>query len=249
MELRSLVTRIPVLYRSGLWDEAIAAAKAADGEELRSSSHVALHLVALVPVLVGRGETSAAAELMRGVAKPAEPNAEDRADLALAQAELLISQGEPSLGFSVLEPALDLRAELGLANTYYKRVLVKAIEAALASGDLDGAERLLGTIGAAPKREVTPWLRAQVALLSANTAFMRGSLDIPGAGYAKAEEGLRHLGAAFDLAVAQLQHAEWLMARHEEAKSGRLSQAAAKVFARLGARPWSARARHLCLAM
>jgi hypothetical protein len=56
---------------------------------------------------------------------------------------------------------------------------------------------------------------------------------------------LRDIGAVFWLAVTELEHAEWLVARGRLDEADQLAAAAVQTFERLAAAPWLERARRV----
>ena len=157
------------------------------------------------------------------------------------RAELLMAEGQPGEALAVTKLGLALRPELRLTNPSLKQLLVTAFEACLALGDLDHCDQLLDIVSAARPGEVTPWLRAQSARLSARLAARRGNKEEVEAKLVAAEDGLRDLGAVFDLAVSQLEHAEWLIGQAKPKQVPPFLEEAAATFDRLNARPWQKR--------
>ncbi len=138
------------------------------------------------------------------------------------------------------EEVLTARAELGLGltNGRVKIALVRAAEAALDLGDVDRVDDLLGMVRAARPGQVTPWLRAQVARLSARMSAAAGQHEAVEPSFEVAEAGLRDLGTPFDLAVTLTEHAEWLVARGRQDQARPPLAEAREIFERLRARPW-----------
>ena len=100
------------------------------------------------------------------------------------------------------------------------------------------AKEILGMVRAARPGQVTPWLRAHGARLSARVAACAGEEAGVEAGFATAEAGFRELGTPFDLAVALTEYAEWLVAQRRQDKAGALRAQAREIFEHLHARPW-----------
>ena len=151
------------------------------------------------------------------------------------------------LSQSIDPPLSALREELGLTNAEFKQLLVTALQAALAVGDLEKADNLMFGIRSATPGEVTPWLRAQAARLSVRLEIARGQEDVVTDNFTIAEAGFRDLGAVFDLAVTELEHAEWLSIRGRTDETQLLLGAAATTFDRLAARPWLEHVRRVHL--
>ena len=79
--------------------------------------------------------------------------------------------------------------------------------------------------------------------LDAHAQRFRARLTSDGAGHAAAAEQFRALGIPFWLAVAQLEHGEWLAAHHRPEDSEPALTEAEEIFARLAATPWLERTR------
>jgi hypothetical protein len=67
---------------------------------------------------------------------------------------------------------------------------------------------------------------------------MRGDADAVEPGFVAAERGFRELHTPFDLAVAQLEHAEWLVGQGRTRDADELLSEAREEFERLRALPW-----------
>jgi hypothetical protein len=97
---------------------------------------------------------------------------------------------------------------------------------------------LLALVRAARPGQVTPWLRAQVARLSARAAAATDEDEVAESAFEAAEAGFRDLGTPFDLAVALTEHAESLVARGRQDQAAPLRAQAREIFEHLQARPW-----------
>jgi predicted ATPase/class 3 adenylate cyclase len=244
-ELASLTGSIPTLVALGRWDEALARAEEARGaEELAALESAAQELLFMTSLHVRRGDVGEATLLVESMQWSS--TAEDwqfRAEYALELAEVLRANDRPTEALAESEKVLATRSELrvGLTNPYMKRALVQAGEAALDLGASDRAHELLEIARVAQPGQVTPWLRAQVARLSARVSAAAGEHDAVEPGFEVAEAGFRDLSTPFDLAVALTEHAEWLLARGQRDKAGPLRAEALDIFERLQARPWLTR--------
>ncbi len=216
-ELASLTGAIGLLVKLGRWDQALAWAKEARGaEELAAQEWSAFGLVALAPLHACRGELDEARALLDSQ-RDAESSAnwEIRLGYVMTKAQVLLLEGRPADALAALEEALAVREELGigLSSGYVKTALVTAAEAALSLGDLARTDELLEGVRSARPGQVTPWLRAQMARLTARADDLRGAQGSVEAGFRTSENGLRELGAVFDLGVVLTEHAEWLAAQ------------------------------------
>ncbi|MGC1193363.1 MAG: hypothetical protein WA976_01085, partial [Candidatus Dormiibacterota bacterium] len=97
---------------------------------------------------------------------------------------------------------------------------------------------LLEIVRAALPGQVSPWLRAQAARLSARASADTGDHEAVEAGFQGAEAGFRELGTPFDLGVALTEHAEWLITRGRQEAVGKLRGEAYEIFEKLKAQPW-----------
>ncbi|HUY23699.1 MAG TPA: adenylate/guanylate cyclase domain-containing protein [Candidatus Saccharimonadales bacterium] len=243
MELSSIVAPIGELLVLGRWDEALARAQEARAaEELEGLDWVALSFVGISSLYVRRGELTEAALLIESMQSSAGTSEswERRAGFAVARAEALRAEGRPAEALAAAEEVLADKAELGLGFTDFlvKSALTRAVEAALDLGSLSKAQELLGIAQAALPGQVTPWLRAQIARLSARVRAAEGDHGSVESGFEVAEAGFRELAALFDLAVTLTEHAEWLIDRGRADKARILRNEAREIFEGLRARPW-----------
>jgi predicted ATPase/class 3 adenylate cyclase len=240
----SWLSAIGALLMIGRWDQALSwGQEVMDAEEISSLWFAASRLVDLVPLHIRRGELQdarASLEWLSGTS--ASDNWEFRSAYLLAEAELLRAEGEPAQSLVRAQQIVDGRAELGLTHITVKLGLVEAIEAALDLADAARADELLGIVRGARPGEVTPYLRAHAARLAARLAALRHEDDTVQPGFLAAEQGFRDLHVPFDLAVALLEHAEWLIDAGRPDEAGPLLSEAAEIFERLGAKPWIERA-------
>lgn len=96
--------------------------------------------------------------------------------------------------------------------------------------------------------ELPPGMRAHLARFRALLSSARGERDAIEPQFKAAEEIFAEFDEAFDLAVARLEHAEWLARQGEADRARELLDQARETFERLRAKPWFARAAKLRLA-
>jgi tetratricopeptide (TPR) repeat protein len=242
MELSALIGPLPELLQLGKWEDAEArAAEARGADELAELEWLAASLVAMTSLHVRRGEMKEASLVLDSMQSLASSEGwERRALYAEARAELLRAEDRPAEALAAAEEMLAMRAELGLGLTEpkVKRLLVMAVEAALDRGDSSRAQELLGIVQAAQPGQVTPWLRAQEARLSARMSAAAGRHETVERGFALAETEFRGIGTPFDLAVTLTEHAEWLVTRGGPETATPLRAEAREIFDGLRARPW-----------
>ena len=239
-EIGWLTGAIVSLVSLGRWDQALAwADEARSFEEISSLPWAAAGLLDLVPLHVRRGELDAAEAAMESNRDLGQSeNEELRALFHVAHGELLRARGDAAAALSVAEQGLASQEMLGLTTQPVKRALVLAIEVALDLGDTAKAEELLGIVESSRPGLVTPYLRAHAARFAARLAAARGDHEAVESGFVAAEEGFRAIGMPFDLAVALVEHAEWLVGQGRQAEAEPLAAEAREVFERLGAKPW-----------
>jgi pentatricopeptide repeat protein len=242
MELSSLVAPISELLALGRWDEVLARAQEARAaEELEGLDWVAFTLVSVASLYARRGDLEEASRLIESMrASGTSESWERRTGYALARSEVLRAEGRLAEALAAAEEVLFDRAELGLGFTDFrvKNAMARAVEAALDLGDLSKAKELLGIAQAALPGQVTPWLRAQLARLSARERAAEGDHGAVEASFEAGESGFRELATSFDLAVTLTEHAEWLTERGRPDRARPLRAEAREIFDGLGARPW-----------
>jgi ATP/maltotriose-dependent transcriptional regulator MalT len=240
-ELSLLTSSIFPLMRLGRWDEALDAAETAQrSEELTSLELASIQLLFVVPVLVNRGETDDAKRIIEG-RPPQSERPEGQAILSMARATLLLGEGDAAGALEAARSGVAVLPEIGLSSPYVKEALVKGVEAELELGDLDGAAEFLSLIERARPGQITPYLRAQGARLGARLSSLRGAAEAVEPGFLAAERGFRDVGIPFGLAVALMEHAQWLSAQDRGPQADPLLAEAREIFERLHAKPWMER--------
>jgi tetratricopeptide (TPR) repeat protein len=231
--------RIVSLFMLGRWDEAMTSAEELEQEvnewdrsQLIDSAHI----------LVERGEVDAAADWVSAHAVFGNAGA---STLVLAEnavrARVLRAQRKPAEALAVAESVIEAPA-VGPTDTAYKSALVEGIEAAFELGDLTRAEALLGIPESLERGMVTPFLRAHAWRFRARLDAARERHEGVDERFRQATDLLREFGFAFYVAVAQLEHAEWLVAQGRGQEAAPLLAEARATFEELRARPWLERA-------
>jgi tetratricopeptide (TPR) repeat protein len=246
-EISWLTGSIYALTQLGRWDDAMAWAEEARGmAELSSLRWAASGLLDLISIHVRRGEMDEAAAVLAEFDYMHESeNEELRSLYGTVSAEFLRAEGKPAEALKAAGLPVAAVERIGLPTPSVKRGLVQAIEAAFDLGDLDRADELLGIVRSARPGLVTPYLRAHGARLAARLAAARGEDDSVDPGFLAAQKTFREIATPFDLAVALLEHAEWLSAQGREAEAATPLSEAVDIFERLRARPWLDRAAAL----
>jgi class 3 adenylate cyclase/tetratricopeptide (TPR) repeat protein len=232
---------ITTFVLQGLWSEALA--RVEEAEQLGGSEFVRAELVDLVTVHCERGELGEASRVLQDSESfRASEQAEFAVMFAAQDARLLRAQGRHSDALTAADRGLARTDELAITNTRIKRVLVEALEAGFALGDLEKVEELLGRVEALLPGEVTPLLRAQRLRFRARLDAARGQDDNVDDAFRSSSALFREYDFAFYLAVTQLEHAEWLTAQGRDDDAEPLLAEASETFERLEARPWLERA-------
>ena len=224
------------LCMTGRWDEGLAAASEIPVEQLGTGGQLASVLTGLVEVYVNRGRLEDARELV-SVFGHLEGSIEvqDTSIHAAALATLEYAEGRHASALEQGLAAVEGADPLGVGFQSVKQGFVWAVEAALALGELGRADELLTMVEELPPGIRPPFLEAQVQRF-------RARMSDDEAGFKAAAGGFREYNFPFWLAVAQLEHAEWLAAHGRTAESVPLLAEAREIFARLEATPWLERA-------
>jgi tetratricopeptide (TPR) repeat protein len=231
---------LSTLFMLGRWKEAVAIAT---DEEPRVATETARaqSLVAAV-IYCERGQLAPADALLadRDGLRESD-NSDTRTGYAAVEARLQRAHGRPSEALAAAERALANLGELPISQTAMKHALVEATEAALALGDLEKTKQILAIAESLDPGELTPFLQAHVARLRARLDAASGSREQVDNHFRTAAAVSREFGLVFDLAVAQLEHAEWLTSQGQADEAQPLLGEARKTFEQLEARPWLAR--------
>jgi class 3 adenylate cyclase/tetratricopeptide (TPR) repeat protein len=228
---------IGVLIDMGRWEEALA--RAEESEQRQASRFALSGLVDVAHVHCERGQLEAARAMVD--AREWQQTAE-QADLSTAyaavEARVLRAEGRPGEALEAAERGLVHRAELSITSAQVKRCLVFGIEAALDLDDLAKAGELLASVEALQLGELTPYLEGERARLRARIDARLGHHDHVDRDFTTAEVVLGGHGFVVCLAVAQLEHAEWLVEQGRGSDAEPLLAQARETFERLEARPW-----------
>ena len=158
-----------------------------------------------------------------------------RAVYQAVRAAMASAHGEHDAALSAARESFDLHGPMSPRHGAIKSAYVEGVEAALALGDSEAAERFLSTVERWQPGQVAPFMRAQTERFRA-----RLSLDGPeAAGGFKVAAGLfREIGTPFYLACTLLEHGEWLVANGRTEEAHPLLEDAREIFERLEAAPW-----------
>jgi ATP/maltotriose-dependent transcriptional regulator MalT len=170
---------------------------------------------------------------------------QERSAYAAAKAFVLRSEGAYAEALGTGEQALESMAILGAVSESVKTGFGEAVEAALAGGEVDKADELIRRIEALETGAQPPFLRAQAARFRARLTALNGESDGVEQQFKSAERIFREYGIPFWLALAQLEHAEWLADQGRVGDAEPLAAEACELFERLEATPWVDRTNRL----
>ena len=230
-----------ILAATGAWDEALSEV---DTVLADSEGGYIWGLLSLVSeVYVPRGTIEEAKDLLALLARAeSSTDVQERSNYAAAKAAVLRATGSPREALAAAEAALGDIATLGATSQPIRFAFAEALESAFKLGDLDKVDQLIAQIEGLRPRERSAFLRAQATRFRALVAAARGGDDGVEQGFKTAEQILREYGMPFRLAVAQLEHAEWLLSRGRAEDAEPLLEEAREIFERLEAKPWLDRA-------
>ncbi len=196
-------------------------------------------LAALAEPLVAQGKLGEAQRLLSLHARhEASPDIQARALYGAANAVVLHAGGTERAALSAAEEALGSIDEQGPTAQAVKVAFPQALDAALALGERERAERLLEQFESLPQGRFAPSLRAHAGRFRARLAAADGDAPEAERRFAAAAAIFREFGMPFWLAVTLLEHAEWLGDQGRAGEGEPLLVEARGAFERLDAKPW-----------
>jgi predicted ATPase/class 3 adenylate cyclase len=235
---RADTSTIRVLIDRGEWDEALELAD----ELLRADDDVSPATsadLAMQPffVVIQRGELDEARRQWEGWGEFV-----DQSDVQwwaahrYCEAFLLLAESRPA---DAIDPADDvLASSLGIGHWAATAGLEVGLEVAAAVGGNEKVDELLSLIELTPPGHLNPHMRAIGARFGARRAALQGDSVTASAGFVAAAELFQEMERPFDLAVVQLEHAEWLTAEGRVEEAAAPAAEAREIFERLRATPW-----------
>ncbi len=240
-ERRLLAQEVLAMIALGNWDEALDAIAMVRGGA--QDIWAAQAFVLLPYVLSARGELDALQALFDELGSSfGWPDVEAQA--RLGRAMILRDTQRAGESVSLAQDTFDSAAESGVSHIPFE--FAEAVDCALAADDPAVARALIERVDGLKPAQLLPLLEAEASRARARLAAHEG--DVAGAErwFKRAVDHLRELATPFSLARAQLEYAELLASRGTDGDEAvALRAEAAKVFERLGARPWLARAEAL----
>jgi ATP/maltotriose-dependent transcriptional regulator MalT len=229
------------MFLLGRWDEALAIT--VDEGPRTTIEGARGQLVTAALIHAERGDLRAAEEMLTDAeALRASDSPDSRLSYAAVEARLLRARGDASGALAAAERGLEAQEEMGISHTMIKISLAEGAEAALTLGDLDAAEKLLAIPEDLDRGQLSPLLKANTARLRARLDAARGSHDEVDERFRSAAALYQEFGIVFHQAVAQVEHAEWLIGQDRGDEADMLLAEARETFERLGAKPWLDRA-------
>jgi tetratricopeptide (TPR) repeat protein len=227
------------LYMLGRWDESLARMAEIPEEQLGAVSQLLSPLNGVLEIHLHRGEPEQGRALLARFGELGrEADVQTEGGVAAATAALQVAAGEFLDGLASGEQALSGRETIGIGAQDVKQGYLHALEAAFALGDREKVEELCSIVENEPVGLQPPLLAAFARRFRARLAGEDPSAD---GHFVAAAARLRALELPFHLAVALLEHGEWLAARGRADDAEPLLAEARDTFERLGATPWLGR--------
>jgi tetratricopeptide (TPR) repeat protein len=235
-----------VLIETGRFDEALQLGnelfEAAD-DEVPGAEVVRFRLAHLEAL---RGNVDVARQHLSKCG-PESDDVQYKASYAAAQAAVALAGGDGRQALEVARAAIHAALEggMGLAHEAARYCFPVTIDAALATGEIEEAERMAEMMASRPAGEVPPFLHAHTSRAKALVAGARGDAKDMEEKIVAAEAAFSELGYPYWAARTQLDRAEWLARVDRPDEAATLAHAAAAVFEEMGAAPMVARAQEL----
>jgi len=226
------------LFMLGRWDEALARLAELPDEQLGTHTLLLSPLTGVLELHLHRGQPDSARRLLHRydeLARSATSDVQMQSVYQSATPALRLAEGDPRAALTAAEQALAVKTALGTSAQPVKQAFPHALEAALALGEREKANELLRTVEELPPGLRPPYLAATAHRFRARLAGTDPSADQE---FTTATSQLRELELPFHLAVVQLEHGEWLLARGRPDDAQPLLAEARETFAHLDAKPW-----------
>jgi DNA-binding CsgD family transcriptional regulator len=231
--------------RSGNFVAALALAEEAVSlAALTGSESVGRNVIAQRALVhAHRGES---AETLRDCLAAAAPSVHPWIEVWVAASRglLELSRGDPEAAWEACRPVTEVLERNGIAEPVPAFFLPDAIEALIASGRLDRAERLLDALEVRGRELDRPWALATAGRCRGLLLAARG--DITGAQDALERALVEHQRLDMPLEMARTLLAAGVVERRarRRARAKRLFEQALEICERIGASLWAERARH-----
>jgi tetratricopeptide (TPR) repeat protein len=190
-------------------------------------------------LFVQRGELDEARRTLERLAPlAARDSVQSRSIEALARAVVRRAEGRPQEALAAAEEVLAMQGALGGRHGYVKSGFVEAVEAAFALGDLERVAELQKEWERHSSERRTPVVAAHEQRFAARLGALRGETEGVESSFVRAAEIFREISFPFYVAVALLEHSEWLAGQDRRVDAEPLLAEAREIFQRVGARPW-----------
>ncbi|TML72040.1 MAG: zinc-ribbon domain-containing protein [Actinobacteria bacterium] len=226
-------------FALGAWDELVVMTASLMEEEWSQARPAFSNLLTMgVAVNVHRDAVDAAAELVARLEEMgSSADVQERSSYAGGQARLLLAQGRVEEALRTADGAIEGALTLGVTQEYVKELIVVAIEAALALGDLSRADELVAFVDGLPPGRSPQFLQAHSSRFRARLASTRGDATEADRLFKRAAGLFREIAVPFYLAVTLLEHVEALGEHGQATDAEPLATEAREIFERLGAAP------------
>jgi len=220
----------------GRWEEAFARFAEIPDEPIGKDVALLSPVSGILEIHLERGQLDDARRLLgrfEELARSGDVQSESCYHPGLAAVRL--AEGDYRAALAAADDAFASREPLGITIQSAKLGFMHGLEAALALGNHSKANELLEIVEVLPPGLSSPFYEATALRFRARLAG-----DDPGADrdFTGAAAKLRAIGLLFHLAVVQLEHGEWLIARGRPDDAQPLLSEANETFERLGAKPW-----------
>jgi hypothetical protein len=220
----------------GRWEEALVRLAEVPEEQLGVLSNLLGPATGVLELYLHRGQIDQARQLLAcyaGWGRSGDAQADAGYHSALAAVRF--AEGDHGAAVTAGEQAFGARDSQGITAQSVKLGFLHAVEGALALGDRAKAEELLEIVEALPPGLSAPFFEGGAQRFRAHLTG-----DDPGADrhFTAAAAQFRGASMPFYLAVVQLEHGEWLLARGRPDDAQPLLAEARETFEHLLAQPW-----------
>jgi tetratricopeptide (TPR) repeat protein len=227
-------------FALGEWDELLELVGQIPIEKVEEHRLAAGGLLLCAPLVhLHRGDLDAAdSALATFPSVEASADVQEIATCATGRAVMHRARGRDGEALAAARESLALLEDTGPAAEQAKEAFVAGLDAALSLNDLEAVEELLGMIEAYPPGKQPQFLQAHAMRFRARLADRRGDSTDVGSLFKGAAGLFREIAVPFYMAVALLEHGEWLEREGQADAAKPLLDEAREVFERLRAKPW-----------